>query len=223
MNTPKRAGSEGKQISTDRLSLCKIPRSVGSSISALTFRVRDHLPISGSSDCERESSFQIRLIEAGKGHAGIHRNEERVDVLAAIVLVFILSKSLSGWRNRRDEVEGNVVFSSSEFFFGQQNVSILALNRSFCVIYSQVARNALTIVEQKRSRRLQFERKFLVSGGCSCMSHEREGKTIANVGYETCAFSRQFPRNPARGGREARNGKKKNKRDQGCAAHSRAV
>src|SRR5690349_2157741 len=198
MNTPKRAGGKSEQIRTDRLGLCKIPGSIGGSICAFAFRVRNHPPISGRSDCELESSFQVRLIEAGEGHAGIHGNEQRVDVFASIILVLILSKSLSGRRNRRDEVDRNVVFSRSEFFFGQQNVSVLGLNGNFSIVYSKVAGGALAIVEQERSCRLQIERKFLVSSGRRRMSHEREGKTIADVGNETCAFSREFPRNPAR-------------------------
>src|SRR6185312_12701039 len=130
------------------------------------FRVGDYLPISRSSDCEFELSFQIRLVEAGERHAGVHGNEERVDVLATIVLVLISSKSFSRRRNRRDEVEGNAVLSLSEFFYGKQNVSVLGLNGNFTAVYSKIAGAALAIVQQKRRRRFHFEGKFLVSAGC---------------------------------------------------------
>src|SRR5581483_5378773 len=217
MNTAERPSGEGEQIGTDGLSLWKNPNSLSDPIHALTLRVRYDTPIRRSSDRQRESSFHIRLIETGKCHAGVHGNEKRVHVLAAIVLVFVLGDRLSGWRDRRGEIKADVIFPRPKFFFRQQNVSVFGLDRSVLIVYSEVTRGAITIVEQKRSRGFQFKCKFLVSSRCWRVRHQREGEMIANVRDQTSTLSRQFPRNPARCRCETWDSKKKNKREQGQA------
>jgi len=46
-------------------------------------------------DTKCETGLQVRLIETRKGYAGVHRHEESVNVLAAVVLVVISRDGLA--------------------------------------------------------------------------------------------------------------------------------
>ena len=112
--------------------------------------VGDYCPIDLCCHSKLEPRLQIRLIKAGKRHIGIHRHKQRVDVLAAIVLVF---KARNGFARRRDrcfEIDHHNVFIQLEQFGWQLNVTILYFSRRRLAVDRQIADGSFAEIEPFR-------------------------------------------------------------------------
>ena len=92
-NSSEWPGRKGKKISADRAGLGKLRVHA---VSAHLLGVTDNGPAGRMMKIKCESSLQIRLVKARKGHAGVHGNEQRVEIFAAVVLVFIASDGFAG-------------------------------------------------------------------------------------------------------------------------------
>ena len=91
----------------------------------MDFGIRDHGPIIRRGDVQSEAALQIRLVEAGKGHAGIHGYKQAVNVFAVVVAIVKARKRLSGRCDRYGEAELNGVLSYSQPSRRQFQVTVL--------------------------------------------------------------------------------------------------
>ena len=96
------------------------------------------------------SRFQIRLIKARKRHVGVHRHKERVDVLAAVVLVFKAGDGLARRRDRRFEIDYHHVLIQLEQLGWQLDVTILYFGRRWLAVDGQIADRSLTKIQPLR-------------------------------------------------------------------------
>ncbi len=67
--------------------------------------VRNHRATRGRVDVQSKPPFQIGLIKTRKRRTGIHRNKQRIEIFAAVVLVFVASDGLTRRPNWRVEFE----------------------------------------------------------------------------------------------------------------------
>ena len=67
--------------------------------------VRNHRATRGRVDVQSKPPFQIGLIKTRKRRTGIHRNKQRVDIFAAVVLILVPRDRLAGGRDRAGEAE----------------------------------------------------------------------------------------------------------------------
>ncbi len=86
-----------------------------------------------------EPRLQVRLIKAGKRHVRVHRNKERVDILAAIVLIFKARNGLARRRDRSFEIDHHHVLIQLEQLGGKLDVAILYFRRRRLAVDRQVA------------------------------------------------------------------------------------
>src|SRR6185437_12995009 len=152
---------------------------------------------------ESEAPLQIRLIEARKSHARIHGNEERVDVLLAVVFVFEARDRLARRSYRRNEIDGELVLARTQLVLRQNDVPILADNRNRAAVDREIARRALAIVdEQRRDGRFELEGEVGVSGSGRGVRNQSELQTVMQVGDQRRALVRQLTWNTGRSGGE---------------------
>ena len=155
MHLPERSRRKGEQISADGSGFGehRVTHSllaIGFVLSFVSCRlgsVGDDLPIRWGEHIQRESCFQVRLIEARKGHVGIHRHKQRVDVLAAVVLVFKARDGLARRGNRRGEIDLHHVFLRLEQLCRKLDVAILDRCRSGLAVDAQAADRALAKIQ----------------------------------------------------------------------------
>ena len=82
------------------------------SVGAFGGTIGDDGPGSGSGDGQLEAGLDVRLIEAGKGHAGVHGDEERVDVFAVVVAILEAGDGGAGVGDRRGELDAHFIFAA---------------------------------------------------------------------------------------------------------------
>ncbi len=78
-------------------------------------------------DVEGEAAFEVGLIEAGKGHARVHGDEERVEVFAAVVVVFKASDGFACGGDVGGEFCFDEVGAFEERGGGKDDVAVLDL------------------------------------------------------------------------------------------------
>src|SRR2546421_415014 len=101
----KKIGADGPGISKKSLRLSSPDADV-----ALRGRIGDDRPACRSYDFQAKAPFQIRLVEAGKGHIGIHGDKQRVDVFAAVILIFKARDGLARRSDRSTKIHADDIF-----------------------------------------------------------------------------------------------------------------
>ena len=145
----KRPGGEGNQVGRQRQRFRELPHVVRA---RFAFGVRDHAPIKGCIDGELEFSFDVRLIETGKCHARVHRYEQRVHVLGAVVIVFVLDDRLARRSGVRREVEVHRILARVQQRGGNNDVSILDFRFVGLTIDHRSLQQTIAVVEQRFAR-----------------------------------------------------------------------
>ncbi len=121
-NCCERAGREGEEVGADRAGLgeCEC-------VSLADRRgIADDGPCGRMVEIEGESGLQVGLVEAWKGHAGIHGDEQSVKVFAAVVLVFVARDGLAGGSGVAGERESEGVLTGDH---GKIQMAVLQLCR----------------------------------------------------------------------------------------------
>ena len=107
-------------------------------------------PILRSEHFQLELRLQVRLVKTRKRHVSVHRNKQRVDVFAAIVLVFKARDRLASWSDRRREIDLHHVFAQLEQFRGKFNVTILNVLSSKLSIHCELLDRSFTKIQPLR-------------------------------------------------------------------------
>ncbi len=74
---------------------------------------------------EIEAAFEVGLVEAGEGHAGVHGDEEGVEIFAAVVVVFEAGDGFAGGSDVGGEFGFDGVFAGAEIGGGEDEVAVL--------------------------------------------------------------------------------------------------
>src|SRR6201999_3285910 len=103
-------------------------------------------------DLELEAPFQVRLIEAGESHARVHRDEKRIEIFAAVVVIFKAGDGLAGGSDIRGEFDIDNVTARVERGGGQHDVAVIDDRREGRVVEGE--RGELTVAEVEQERGL---------------------------------------------------------------------
>ena len=124
-------------------------------------RVADGGPARRVFEFEREPGFQVRLVEAWKGHAGVHGYKQGVEVFIAIVLVFIPGDGFTCGSGIADECEGKRVVAGDG---GEIEMAILEFLRDRMAVERSGLNHTIAVVDRKIAGCLAFEGKRLGAG-----------------------------------------------------------
>ena len=127
---------------------------------------------------ETKLCFQVGLIEARERHARIHWHKQRVEIFAAVILVFIPRYCFA----RRCRVAGkdqlDCVFSG---FRRQAQVSVLDPGRNATTVQLRRMQNAIAIVDQQITVVLTVEGERLRSFHGRLVLLDCKGELIVDV------------------------------------------
>src|SRR5580698_10156934 len=186
MHADPRAGREGEEISRDRTGLGEgrdaFPAVCLNPVRAV---VADDGPVGGRADVEGETGFQIRLVEAWKGHACVHGHEERVEIFAAIILVFVASDSGTGLGDARVEVDLYSVLSGAEKMSGKDEVSIRKRGWDCLAIQAGRVDSSIAVIEREivGTGFGEGEVEDFPAGHCVRMRAQGQRELVMNAGY----------------------------------------
>ncbi len=111
-------------------------------------RVANDRPAGRAFEIERESCLQVRLIEAWKGHAGVHGHKQSVEVFVAIVFVFITCDCLTSGSRIADECEregvladdgGEIEMAILELLWYRTSIECGGLNHTVAIVDGKIA------------------------------------------------------------------------------------
>src|SRR6266404_3877512 len=101
--------------------------------------VRNYGPVAWSSHIQAKPGLEVRLIKTRKRHVGIHGHKKRVNVFAAVVLVFKASDGFARRSHGSSEVNGHHVLTQLEHFGRQFDMPVLESGWRRLPIDSQAA------------------------------------------------------------------------------------
>ncbi len=142
---------------------------------------------------QRKPPLQIRLIEAGKRHTRIHRNKQRVEILAAIVLIFIPGNRLTRRRSVTDKRNRRHVVSRHH---RQQQMPIHLIGRDRLPIDRRRLNRPIAVIHRQLPRRLALERHRLGARNRRRMLLDRERQLIMQIRNPPRPRNRQLMRYP---------------------------
>src|SRR5436305_11605182 len=129
MYLAERPCSESKKIGADGLGFSKKSLRLSSpdAYVALRGRIGDDRPACRSYDFQAKAPFDVGLVETGKGHIGIHGDKQRVDVFAAVVLIFKARDGLARRSVRSAKIHADDIFGvpGAKRSCWQSNVAVL--------------------------------------------------------------------------------------------------
>jgi len=151
-NRPKRSSGEGEQIRGQRRRVGEID-AVESSLGwfcALDAGIGDGDPIVRHGDLQVEAGLQIGLIEARERLAGVHGNEERVNVSGAVVAIGVACDGAAGGGDGGFEVQNDGVAAGGKIAARNDHVALGKLRFGGGSVDSDTARGAISEIEDDR-------------------------------------------------------------------------
>ena len=125
MDLDEGSGGKGEEVGGDGFGFVeRIFRSVGDP-PANPGGVGDDGPAVGCADLKLEAAFEVGLIEAGESHAGVHGDEEGVEVFAAVVFVFEAGDGFAGCSDVGGEFRFDGVGAGMKRSGGQDEVAVV--------------------------------------------------------------------------------------------------
>ncbi len=201
------AGGKGEKVGGDGAGLVKRGvRLFAGDLHAGWSRVAKDLPVPRSVDGERETRLQVRLIKAWEGHVGVHGDEERVEILAAIFLVTVARDRRAARSDTRRKRKLDGVLPCTQLSGGQPQVALGHGGLNLDPVEPDGLERAIAEVEPKiaaaggagLNRKAQH---FMAGHGCRVFP-ERKIELVADLRHPRPSLGRQFPGNP-RAGRAA--------------------
>jgi hypothetical protein len=190
MDVDEGSGGEGEQVGGDRFGFGEF--GFGDRALGLDFPrrgVRDDGPSGGILRGQREATFQIRLVKARKGHARVHRDEERVEIFRAVVVVLEAGDGFAGGSDVRSELCLDDVFARVERRGGQDEVPMLHFDGKQRAVEAELRNHAVAEVEQKRSGGvLELEADLLGSRRGWSMRLQLVAEFIVQIRYAGGSF-----------------------------------
>jgi hypothetical protein len=129
-------------------------------------------------EVECESGLQVRLVEAWKGHTGVHRHEQGVEVFVAVVPVFVARDGFAGESGVAGERESEGVRAGDR---GKIQVTVLQLCGYRPSVQRGGPKNTIAIVDGEIAGGSAFERESLGARYGRLVFLQRERELIAEV------------------------------------------
>ena len=104
-----------------------------------------------------EAAFDIGLVEAREGHAGVHGNEERVDVFGAVVAILEASERLSSGRDVGQEMGFDGVLTLAQRGSGKFDVAVVESCSERFAVDRDCFEFAVAEIEEERACSAQNE------------------------------------------------------------------
>ena len=141
--------------------------------------VADDSPICGVIEIKDEAGLQVGLVEAGEGHAGVHGDEEGVEIFAAIVAVFVAGDGLAGWGGVAGEGEPDSIAARLR---GQMQMAVIEDGGDGLAVERGRAQRAVAVVEQEIAGGTTGESQGLGPVDVRGVRAQRECEFIAQIG-----------------------------------------
>src|SRR5205807_2602707 len=147
---------------------------------------------------QMKTTFDVRLVKAWKGHAGIHGNKQRVEVFAVVIFVLKARDGFARRRNRRSERDAHGVRARLQRTSGKRDVAILKLQVSLALIDGNGGHRAFAKIQQHRDSSVQPELDLLMSRDDGSMGRKGEAQMVSDIRNLTRALPRQLTRDTLR-------------------------
>src|SRR5690348_15802761 len=194
LNFSKRAGGEGEEISADGPCLAETSQELLVSCPHLRFGgcVRDRRPVPRGGELQAKTAFQIRLIEARKGHLRVHGNKQSVNVLRVVVLVLEARDGFSGCSDRRREIQADRVFSGMDGAGGQLNVPAFDYRLNQGAVDGDVCCRTFAKIQKNRSGNVGVKLQILVARRGGRVGSQCEAQVVPDVGELSGPLAGEF-------------------------------
>ena len=151
--------------------------------------VGDDGPGARRGDGEGEAGLDVGLVKAGERHAGVHGDEEGIDVLGVVVAVEVADEGAAGRGDRAFEGGDDGVLSGAQDLGRDFDVAARDPRRELGAVDREAEQLALAVVEQERGLAGQCEGEARAAGHVRSARREGEAEAVAEVGYECGAFA----------------------------------
>ena len=154
-----RARGERKQVGRKRVSFAEVKgrRRLGRRVHAFGDSVRECLPTTRHGQIERETRFEIGLIEAREECVRVRRHEQRVEIVVVVLVVVEADDARAGRRDHRAEVRRHDVFTDTDRRRGDAQVCAVERGRGRGVVHADVRQARSAEVENHVRRTARGE------------------------------------------------------------------
>lgn len=142
-----------------------------------------------------EARFEIGLVEAWESHLGVHGDEERVEILGVVVLVFETRDGFTSSGDRGAEINANVVFAGPDAARRELDVAVFDFGGNGVAINGEIHNGAFAKIEENSGGRIGMKSEIFMPGCRWRMGRERKPEAVANVGKSCGALAGEFARN----------------------------
>src|SRR5258708_18067792 len=125
--------------------------------------------------------FYVGLVKTWKRHIRVHGDEQSVDVLTAVVLVFKTGDSFACGSHRRGKVHDNLVLSGAQSARGQFDVAIRHARRDGRAVDYQMLNSSLAKIEHDWRRCYQPKTHLFMTASVGSMRRKRIAQPIPHI------------------------------------------